>query len=721
MHPLRLNPISIAVRLILCGSAMTLTAQAATQQETLEAINIQSQGNSSEGSGSYTVPVVNVSTGLPLSAQETPQSVSVITDQQIKDRRLNSIEKVLKNTNGVSTRAIDRGRNAFSSRGFDIDKYQVDGMNVNWAGAWVAGESIGDTAIYDRVEVVRGATGLTTGAGNPSAGVNLVRKHADSHTPHTIIEAGIGQRTDWNATLDHTQPFNSDATVRGRIIANHQGGKTFVDREKSKDNTLYGVLDADITDTTRLSGGISYQQTDKDSAMWGGLPALFDDGSLAHWSRKKNASTNWSYWNSKSRNYFIDGTQKIGDNWDISLKANYRDAEGDSELFYFSGNTVNKADGLGWSPWPGKFHTDAKQSNVQLQANGKFEAWGQQHELTVGVQHNKHHRTSYSASDNTNVAPASNFFTWDGSYAKPTWGNRSLSQDQTDTETALYAATRLRVTDQLSVIAGSRFSNWKSTGESYTKPFSNKPGNVWTPYGGILYDITPEQTVYASYTDIFKPQERRDVNNNLLDPIRGKSYEMGWKGSFMDGNLNAQASVFQTRQDNLAQKTDDKVIGSNPPVDAYRAAKGAKVHGFELETSGKITPEMQISAGYSQWSGKDAEHKALNTTSPRRQLKLFATYDMDRFVPGLTVGGGVNWQSRIYTETSNPATNGKIPYGEGSYALVNLMARYKINDHFSAQLNVDNLFDKTYINQLSFNQYSYGEPRYVSASFRYEF
>lgn len=82
----------------------------------------------------------------------------------------------------------------------------------------------------------------------------------------------------------------------------------------------------------------------------------------------------------------------------------------------------------------------------------------------------------------------------------------------------------------------------------------------------------------------------------------------------------------------------------------------------------------------------------INTTQPRKQFKLFATYDMNRLVQGLTVGAGVNWQSRIYTKH---ATYGE--YGQKAYTLVNLMARYQFNDNFSAQLNIDNLFDKNIV------------------------
>ena len=402
----------------------------------------------------------------------------------------------------------------------------------------------------------------------------------------------------------------------------------------------------------------------------------------------------------------------------MSLKADHRNATGDSELFYFSGSSVNR-NGLDWTPWPGKFHTDAKQNTIQLQTDGKIQAWGQEHDLIAGIQYNRHHRSSYSW-DKGDIAPVSDFNTWNGNYPRPNWGARSLSHDQTDTETALYAATRLRITDQLSTIIGTRVSNWKSTGESYNKPFAQKNSAIWTPYAGITYDITPNQTVYASYADIYKPQTERDRNNNLLDPIRGSTYELGWKANWLDGRLNTQASAYRTRQDNLAQSSGENIIGVTPPTTAYYAAKGAKVSGFELEASGNIGENLRLGAGYTQWSGKDAKGKKLNTTHPRKQLKLFASYDVPS-VSGLTVGGGVAWQSRTWTETKNPATGANMDYGQNSYAVVNLMSRYQINEHLSAQINIDNLFDKKYRNQLSFNQYGYGDPRYISASFKYEF
>ena len=285
-----------AIRLALCGAATAASALAA-DSTTLAPVTISADKSriSSEETRDYTVPTMASATGMALSAQETPQTVSVITQQQLRDQNIRDLAGALNSTPGISVSKFDRGRNTFSARGFAIDKYQIDGMNVNWAGAWVAGESVIDTSLYDRVEIVRGATGLMTGAGNPSASVKLVRKHADSSERKTALEAGVGRYGDLKLSADHSQPLTASGNLRGRLIANHQGGKTFVDREKDKSSTLYGVLDADITPTTSASLGISHQRNDKDGAMWGGLPVTYTDGSFTNWKRGKSDSTNWSY------------------------------------------------------------------------------------------------------------------------------------------------------------------------------------------------------------------------------------------------------------------------------------------------------------------------------------------------------------------------------------------------------------------------------------------
>lgn len=107
------------------------------------------------------------------------------------------------------------------------------------------------------------------------------------------------------------------------------------------------------------------------------------------------------------------------------------------------------------------------------------------------------------------------------------------------------------------------------------------------------------------------------------------------------------------------------------------------------------------------------------TTSPRKQFKLFTTYQFVDYLPELTVGGGVNWQSDSYSENT-------VLIEQDAYTLVNLMARYNLADNMDLQINIENLLDEKYYAYMSassaaYSVYHYGTPRNATVSFSYRF
>jgi outer membrane receptor for ferric coprogen and ferric-rhodotorulic acid len=227
--------------------------------------------------------------------------------------------------------------------------------------------------------------------------------------------------------------------------------------------------------------------------------------------------------------------------------------------------------------------------------------------------------------------------------------------------------------------------------------------------------------VYASYTSIFQPQNKRDINGSYLDPILGKSIEAGVKGEFFGGRLNASAAVFKINQENLAQSTGENVIGATLQETAYRASEGATSKGVEFELSGELAPDWNLSAGFTKFTATDADGADVNSIYPRQLLRVFTSYRLPGAWNKLTLGGGVNWQSTVYTYAQNPqGVSERIE--QKAYALVNLMARYEFSKQLSAQLNINNLFDKTYFNMFdAYDQITYGAPRSVSLSMKYQF
>ena len=162
--------------------------------------------------------------------------------------------------------------------------------------------------------------------------------------------------------------------------------------------------------------------------------------------------------------------------------------------------------------------------------------------------------------------------------------------------------------------------------------------------------------------------------------------------------------------------------GASLPETYYRAAAGAKSEGIEFDLAGRLAQGWNASAGYTHFRAKDAAGADVNSIYPRRLLRVFTSYQLPGAWSGLTVGGGVNWEGRTYTvdPLAPAATDGIIE--QKAFALVNLMARYEFNGQLSAQLNLNNVFDKTHFGMFAaYGGINYQAPRSASLTLRYRF
>lgn len=674
-----------------------------------------------EGSRSYTTEGMSTATGLNLSPRETPQSVSVVTRQRIVDQGMNSITDAVQNVTGVSAKEYDSARFSFSARGFDVTRIMTDGLPMTWDAGWTAGESMSDLNVYDRVEVVRGATGLTMGSGNPSAAINLVRKHATSKVLTGEVSLTAGSWDHRAGSVDLTTPLNSAGTVRGRVVLATQKQNSFVNLEGAEHKVGYGVIDADLTPNTKLSIGASSQDNDLKGTRWGGLPVWFSDGSRTNWDRSTTTAANWSSWDSTQRSYFVNMEHRFDNDWKLSGMFNQAENRGDLKLLFLFSNP-DRNTGLGLIPFPAMYDTTRTQRDATLQLTGPFSLLGRKHEVSFGVQHAKQKFTALGDQHDGSLDPnPDSIYTWNGTYPEADWGHLSLNERFITREKAAYGVVRFNVADPLKLIVGSRAMHWNSTGVDFSgRPFDSNHNKI-TPYAGLIYDVTPSTSAYVSYSDIFNPQTFRDRNLNYLDPLEGKNYEVGVKSEFMDGRFNTSFALFQVRQNNLA-KEDGPLLGGAPGELAYIALQGTKSEGYEFEVSGELTPGLELSLGWTQFSAKDASGNNVNTNHPRKMLKAFTSYRLAGAWKGLTLGGGVNWEGANYTTTTANALGNDDRMDQPAYALVNLMARYEFSPAYSLQLNVNNVFDKTYYSQIGFyDQLAFGAPRNAYLNFRYKF
>ncbi len=660
-------------------------------------------------------------TGLSLTPKETPQSLSIITREQIQDQSAAKVTDVLAYTTGISVKAVDRGRNGLSARGFEITNFQLDGVPFETGNIGLEETS---TAIYERVEVVRGATGLMQGAGEPSASINLVRKHADARelSGQLTLEAGSWKR--FAGTVDVSAPLARDGAVRGRFVAELYDEEGFIDLEANKGFTLYGVIDADLGDKTRLSIGASHQRDERSGTLWGQLPYWYSNGVRTNWPRSQTSAAKWNQWDTAEQTAFITLEHALNDRWSVRGDAAYHRQKEDSKLLWMWGDLDEKT-GIGMSAWPYWYKTAPKQWNLNLTVKGAYDLFGREHELVLGAMYNRL-STGWTNQDPVSVVPDSgDFRRWDGSYPEPTWGPRyDMSGLGTTTQGAVYGATRLQLLDRLKLIAGARLSYWKRDEEvaTYTPvAFTLKQTNVVTPYVGLIYDVTPNLSAYASYTSIFDPQTYKDRTGKYLDPLEGDNYEAGLKADFMDGRLRASTAIFRVEQNNFPVVDDGFFVpGTIDP--AYRAAQGTVSKGYEAEVQGQITPGWDVSMGWSQFTAKDAAGVNVQAHHPRRVFRLSTKYELPGALDRISVGGSLRWESRPPQTGVNPGSGKTEAVGQPAYVLVNLMGQYKVTDRTSVQLNVDNVFDKTYYsNNVWFAGFVYGEPRRARITLRHAF
>ncbi|MGH6617657.1 TonB-dependent siderophore receptor [Sphingomonas sp.] len=704
--------------LLLAGSAWILTPALAHAQQVQQDTAPEEENNDDivvKGYGRSDQPTT--ATGLRLTPIETPQTISVITRQQIDDQALISINDALDFAVGISKKDIDRGRSAISARGFEVQNFQLDGApfangNVGF------GET--STAIYERVDLVRGAAGLMQGAGDPSAVVNLIRKHADARefTGQVSLEGAS-----WNriaGTIDVQSPLNASGTVRARAVAQAYRQDGFVDREKKKGVVLYAVIDADLGERTTLSVGANYQRDDRDGVMWAQLPYWYTDGTRTHWPRSKTTGTDWGFWNTTEISAFATLKHELGGEWSLRGDLAYHKGLEESKLLWLDG-TPDRVTGAGMATEGYWFKANPEQWHGSIQANGPFSLLGGHHDLAIGAMVS-HLADGWSNRTPPSVDPIADFNHWDGELADPEWGGRFQSSKGTTTQAALYATTRISIFDRLKLIGGGRLSYFKRNEETTrdTAGYRISYKGTLTPYAGLVFDITHNLSAYASYTNIFKPQGNfRDRNGRLLDPLEGKSYEAGLKALLLDGKLLATAAVYRIEQDNLAEPDGDLMVpGTNIP--ASRGAKGTIAKGYELEVVGKITQQWDLSAGWSHYSAKDAVGADVLSHQPRKAFNFATKYVFAGALDGFSLGGALKWESRPPVTADFPGTLIKVPIGQPAYAIVNLMGRYEVNKRLSLQLNVDNVFDKTFYSGNSwFPGFVYGEPRNARVTLKF--
>jgi len=664
----------------------------------------------------YKADKVAVAGKIPLSPREIPNSVSVLTREQMDDQNMVTVWDAMSQVAGVQAISNDITQGQYHARGAALE-VQYDGMPSSMP---MSGYQQFDLAMYESVEVLRGPAGLVQGSGAISGAVNFVRKRAQKDFSAKFL-AGTGSWNNNRVEADVTGALDGEGRLRGRAVMSYIDRDFVFNRVHDRKWLVYGAVDYDFSPETKAGAYVSVQ--DNDSTGFSGLPT-YTNGQFLKVDRSFNPYPDWnrSLW--RTTDVGGDVTHRLDNGWSATLKGGYR-----MQSFFFKDgyatSGVDPATDTIASYARREFDYDYRRASVDVFAAGPFELFGRRHQGMFGFNYSRYSSQGVGANPNS---PNSTYLkVLNVSLADPpavpepdvvyTTGSENVT-----TQAGYYGQVRFSLTDPLTVVLGGRLSDYDYKSRT-TAPNPNptdwsqsgKARGEFTPYAGLLYDVNRQLTLYASYSDIFVPQTQRTYLEKVLDPRVGKQYEIGAKSELIEGRLAANLAFFQINDTNRAMGDAD-----HP---GYSLAAGeVESKGWELEVTGKPTRRWDVSGSFTYLDTEQIRSATpglpISFWYPRRQFKL---WNKLRFGEGplqdVSLGFGVRGASQTASGTSTTTVAAR---SQNSYAVVDAQVGYQLSRDTAVSLGVNNLFDKAYYTRLGgTNTYNtYGDPRNVTLTLR---
>ena len=773
-----LDGTGIAFRFV---NAQTITLERsalANQARVLSAVKVEGAANNglpasglngstdvtaTEGSGSYTTSALTIGGKTPRSLQEAQQSVSVLTAQRMQDQNLTDLSSALAQMPGVT---LIQGQSStemqFFSRGYRITAFQFDGGSPMFLGGY-GNTSPPDMSLFDHVELLRGSDGLFNGAGQPGGTVNLVRKRPLDHD-QVNLTVTAGSWKNYRADLDLTGPVDAAGRFRGRFIAAYEDRDYFYNAAYDHRTVLSGAVETDATPTTLMSVGVDYDRRDTLPWMYG-LPR-YKDGADLHLPRDTCLCTDWSRWNFETTDLHARVEQRLGDDWQVTLNLSRRSQHSFEKYGAANGGvpTIEEDTGdpfmVGWS-----YGYQNVQKLADATVSGGFDLFGGRHRVVLGINWQNVDGSGTDLRNEGNLFAYPNrlidVFTFDPhDFVEPATRPPDIFYLRNgQVQRGAYASLDLQLLPKLRAVGGARYSEYTMSvlGKYIFDDYLDENGDpipvynnqrmrepsVLTPYYGLTYEISRTLSAYVSYTDIFASQAEYHYGpppgGEAIDPSQGRNLEVGLRSELREGRLNASLAAYDISRRNLGApdpRYESYYNWGNSPTNStfyccYLNVAEQTSRGVDLELNGEVLPGWQFSAGYTYnvneyHRGYElSDGQPVQTLSPKHLLKLWSMVKLPGRFAQVSIGAGVNAQSKGYNAGSACFAYVQNPFGlgcsdyrpytfaQGSYAVLNSRVEYRFSPAWSAALNIDNLTDKTYYSTVGSadNGNWYGEPR----------
>ena len=684
-------------KIILCTFAFVLiSANTSLFSQDVEEIVVK-------GKVLYSDQVTALKTPVPII--DVPQTLSIVTDDEIRKQGFRELGDIVRYTPGVNTSQGEGHRDSIVFRGVrSTADFYLDGVRD-------------DVQYYrslynlEQVEILRGPNALLFGRGGTGGIINRVTKKAVLDEQFGSFDMGA----DSFGAFDFAVDYNVSTGEKSALRINFHSD-TLENHRDYYDGDRYGfnpTLRLEISPATTLD--LSYEHADHERFIDRGVPTLNGEPVEA-FEEIVFGDTDTNLQTLRADIYRANLSHDFTDTRKGNLVVQYSDFQKLYKNYYasgYSGGDTFTADG---------YLDPTERNNLIISGNivNEFQTGSAKHTLLVGAEiidtENENYRyntffiTTEDDNEVFNITRPINFGV--NAAGVRTYNDFTAdlkSSTQSDIEvTSIYIQDQIDVTDNFKVLLGGRLDNFDITVRDIKNGTSeSREDEEFSPRAGLIYKPQENISLYVSYAESFLPRsgeqfKKLDANAARLDPDVYESTEVGVKWDIRPG-LSFTASYFDSEQ---TVATRDSDTGENSEI------VGLQVDGIELELKGQVTEKLSLAIGYSDLDGETAKGGEPREI-PEYTASLWATYEVnDRFGIGL----GITSQGESNIKNDKPGLI--LP----DYTRVDFAAYYDLADDLSIQLNVENVTDELYFpHSHSTHQASVGEPLNARISLRKTF
>ncbi|WP_354691683.1 ferrichrome porin FhuA [Phytobacter sp. RSE-02] len=742
-QPVNTSLRKLAVVVATAVSGMSVYAQAATTQpeETVTVTSSSTAGQENAWGPAATIAARHSATGTKTDTpiEKTPQSISVVTSEEMALHQPKSVKEALSYTPGVAvgTRGASNTYDYLVIRGFAADGQSqnnyLDGMKMQGN---FYNDAVIDPYMLERAEILRGPASVLYGKSSPGGLLNMVSKRPTT-TPLYEVQFKMGTDNLYQTGFDFSDALDDDGVYSYRLTGLARSANAQQEGAKEQRYTIAPSFSWRPDDKTNFTF-LSYFQNEPDTGYYGWLPKEGTVQPLPNGSRLPTDFNEGAKNNTYSRNEKMVGYSfEHGFNDTFTLRQNLRYAENKvaQNSVYGYGVCSDSANGFNASCnalsaadkghyLARKYVVDSERLQtftVDTQLQSKFATGDVDHTLLTGVDFMRMRNDIDSWFGYDNSVPLLDLYNPVSSDFD--FGTKDLTNSgpyqvlNKQKQTGVYAQDQAQW-DKVLVTLGGRY-DWAKQ-ETLTRTTgiqTTRDDKQFTWRGGVNYLFDNGVTPYFSYSESFEPASTTGQNGKIFAPSKGKQYEAGVKYVPKDRPIVLTGAVYQlTKTNNLM----------GDPAGSFYSVEGGEIRarGVELEAKAALSASINVVGSYTYTDAEyttDTNYKG-NTPAqvPKHMASLWGDYTIfDGALSGLTLGTGARFTG---SSQGDPANSFKV----GSYTLVDALVRYDLArvglTGSNVALHVNNLFDREYVASC-FNTYGcfWGAERQVVATATFRF